>query len=642
MTSDHHIAPPANDASAPVVSIIIPIHNAEAYLPRCLESVRSQTRTNWEALCIDDGSQDASSAILQQYANRDKRIRAIIQANRGLGETRNRGVQEARGTYILFLDADDAIHPQLLETTIAMAEKHQADLVAFRYLRHHGSGAPNFHPIETETLPCKIVENPLPFATTRGKWRILVTAWSHLCRKTLIQNTPFLPVLFEDYPHSILTLLKHPRTVILREPLYAYALTPRSIMQSPFAPEHITDYRKGLLTIWENGKNAPRQDRTFILRSIIPGILKQQLNRILRASPETRPALWPTFAAELRDLDAQGVIRLRGHKLSRYLLYRRLIRQHRPAALPSPLPPPMPQQPAPHAARGGDFPEPPLVSVLIPLYKTDETFLRQAIESILAQTLPSFELLLLDDCPEDTRAEAVVRTYRDPRIRYIRNEKNLGISPSRNRLIRESRGRYLAIMDHDDISAPRRLALQAAYLDEHPDVGVVGCCVRLLPSGGMLHWPEEDHDIRLGLMQGCVIPHTGCMLRRSTLERTDIRYEADFSPAEDYALFCRLLPHTRFHNIQEPLVSYRLHPASASRQQSGQMEQAAAAIQARLAQDEPALRREFLLRARRTERIRLFGLLPLLTIITEKARRRVLLFGKIPLLSSQQKLTLKP
>lgn len=99
----------------------------------------------------------------------------------------------------------------------------------------------------------------------------------------------------------------------------------------------------------------------------------------------------------------------------------------------------------------------PKISVLMPVYKTPEPFLREAVESILNQTAENFEFLILDDCPEDRAAEAVIASYDDARIKYFRNERNLGIAGSRNRLMEMATGDYLAVADHDDVSLPQRL-----------------------------------------------------------------------------------------------------------------------------------------------------------------------------------------
>ena len=96
----------------------------------------------------------------------------------------------------------------------------------------------------------------------------------------------------------------------------------------------------------------------------------------------------------------------------------------------------------------------PEVSVLMPVYNTRPEHLREAMESILAQTFTDFEFLILNDASSDPRVEEVVQSFSDPRIVYAVNEKNLGISGSRNRLLDMAKGEYLAVMDHDDISLP--------------------------------------------------------------------------------------------------------------------------------------------------------------------------------------------
>ena len=208
----------------------------------------------------------------------------------------------------------------------------------------------------------------------------------------------------------------------------------------------------------------------------------------------------------------------------------------------------------------------PKVSVLMPVYNTKEEFLREAVQSILSQTFKDFEFLILNDSPENTRLEMIIRSFKDKRIKYIQNEKNLGISKSRNKLIDLAKGEYLAVMDHDDISLPERFEKQVAYLDEHPDVGVVGTKKRTI-SGQTSSVLTDNHDIKLALMCGCAIAHPSAMIRKSVLIENNIRYEEEFSPAEDYALWCRLIPFTKFHNLDELLFLYRDHAGNTSQKQ---------------------------------------------------------------------------
>lgn len=112
------------------VSIIVPVYNGEAFLRECLDSVRQQTMTDFEVICIDDGSADPSAEILREYAEKDPRFKAICRENRGVSATRNEGLALAQGDYILTLDCDD-LYPSrhVLEAMVEAAEAQNADIV---------------------------------------------------------------------------------------------------------------------------------------------------------------------------------------------------------------------------------------------------------------------------------------------------------------------------------------------------------------------------------------------------------------------------------------------------------------------------------------------------------------------------------
>ncbi len=275
----------------------------------------------------------------------------------------------------------------------------------------------------------------------------------------------------------------------------------------------------------------------------------------------------------------------------------------------------------------------PQVSVLMPLYNTQEAHLRTAIESILSQSYSDFELVIINDASPDKRVEEVVLSYTDERIRYMRNDSNLGISKTRNKLIDASKGEFLAVMDHDDISLSNRLKCQVAYLMEHPEVGVVGSQAINKLSGKVFKLPVENRDIKMGLMTGCTILHPASMIRKSILEKHQLRYEEQYSPSEDYILWCRLSTLTDFHNLPEILFEYREHTNNTSHLQADKMKNASTAIQSMIQQQQPELYLEFLKKAHHTHYIRLFGLLPLMKVVRKGQDTRVLLFGLLPLIS---------
>lgn len=123
--------------STPIISVIIPVYNAEKYLQQCLNSICSQTLREIEILCIDDGSTDNSLNILQVYAKRDSRIRIFSQENQGAGAARNCGLRNAHGTYLSFLDADDFFEHSMLEKAVDSLEQYNADFVVFNSDQYH-------------------------------------------------------------------------------------------------------------------------------------------------------------------------------------------------------------------------------------------------------------------------------------------------------------------------------------------------------------------------------------------------------------------------------------------------------------------------------------------------------------------------
>ena len=118
----------------PKVSIIVPVYNTARYLARCLDSIAAQTFTDWECICVDDGSTDESGAMLDAYARRDARFRVIHQENGGVSRARNAGLDAARGEYVGFVDSDDWVEPETYELAYEAAAAHNADLVQWDYV----------------------------------------------------------------------------------------------------------------------------------------------------------------------------------------------------------------------------------------------------------------------------------------------------------------------------------------------------------------------------------------------------------------------------------------------------------------------------------------------------------------------------
>ena len=313
----------------PKVSVIIPVYGVEKYLLTCLDSVLAQTFTDWEAICVNDGSPDDCGKILEKYAQKDQRIKVITQKNQGLSMARNNGLKQAKGEYILFLDSDDFIYPQLLEICVSLAEKEKAQVVSFTFTKCSVETLNAATTYKLDTLKYVVTNEPLYFQTKRNKHKISVNTWSKLYRKDLIKDLSFIPgIKMEDYPHTYAVLVKHPKTAILDIPLCHYTPNPKSISAEQLDIKTIQDYQTGLDFVIDAYKTASKKEKSFVLHQLFPNILKQQFNKILRSPKEKQAELYSTFAKELVDFKEKGWLKLWGHKITRYLKYRKIIKEY--------------------------------------------------------------------------------------------------------------------------------------------------------------------------------------------------------------------------------------------------------------------------------------------------------------------------
>jgi len=224
------------------------------------------------------------------------------------------------------------------------------------------------------------------------------------------------------------------------------------------------------------------------------------------------------------------------------------------------------------------------LSVLLPVHNA-EAFLREAIDSILAQRFRDFELIVIDDGSRDGSA-TLLRRVTDARVTIKTLPDSLGIAEALNAGIEAAHGRYLARMDADDVAAPDRFQRQFAYLEQHPRVAVVGSRIhyigRNVPSQDFR--PLDAASCRAYLLFGTPLVHPSVMLRRDVLTHHGLRYEARFSRSEDYRLWTRVQAHGDLCNLPEALLGYRVHAASVTGQHGGVMQSEAGEIQRELVQ----------------------------------------------------------
>ena len=207
------------------------------------------------------------------------------------------------------------------------------------------------------------------------------------------------------------------------------------------------------------------------------------------------------------------------------------------------------------------------VSVVVPVFNTEESYFREAVESLLSQTYCDFELLLVDNGSDSYIAE-IVREFADERIRYHRLKTNCGSAYARNYGIERAVGKYIAFMDSDDISLSERLEKQVSFLEEHPEVGCLGANVQVIgetESGDNFNELRSHHEIEAYLaFGGCAICQSSLVVRRNLLLEHGIRYREEWVPAEDYGICVDMMGKTRFRILPDTLVHYRKYRGSTS------------------------------------------------------------------------------
>lgn len=222
----------------------------------------------------------------------------------------------------------------------------------------------------------------------------------------------------------------------------------------------------------------------------------------------------------------------------------------------------------------------PAITVLMPAYNS-APYIGAAVASILEQTFQDFEFLIIDDGSTDATA-ALVEAVPDRRITLVRNPKNLGVVATLNRGIELARGRYIARMDADDFSFPRRFEWQFQLMEQSPQVvACSGWSVDVCPGACNKHnFREADHETLLGRMfVEPPLSHPSSFIRTSTLRDTGIRYDERYTHCEDYRLWFDLSKVGRLSNVQKMVLRYRVLETSISQCHGG--EQAATARQLR-------------------------------------------------------------
>lgn len=568
------------NSSVPAITVLMPVYNSGRFLREAMDSLLAQTFADFELLIMDNASTDDTPAVIASY--RDARIRYVRnEANLGLPASLNRGLKLARAPLIARMDADDQARPHRLAWQYRFMSRHPdvgvcggqiikiVNGVGYRVrypLRHEENRITSlFHscfPHPAVMLRRDVLErNNLSYRENLKQGLEDYDLWSRLVEVTQTVN---LDRVVLDYRcHAQQLSAENSKAVLVdRREIYRRVLSrlwPEvseeeldiharvSIFHEYFDPQLLARAEQWLIRLVEANARVNLYE---------PSLFRQMLAKrwaVLCGQSETLGSR--TFTRFWRSSLARGG---RASRATGKLLLKSVLARHQSGDGSW-----RPMNQKPQALKRGA--SSPCVTVLMTMYNA-RAFLTEAVESILGQSFRDFEFLVVDDGSTDNSGD-LLASYGDSRIRYIRNERNMGQPASLNRGILLARGRYIARMDADDIARPHRLQRQVTFMDQHSEVGICGGQIRKFASGPgrLVRYPLRQEEIRVVSLFHSGFPHPGVMLRREVLLQHQLYYDETMnSSVEDYDLWSRLVELTGSANLSCEVLDYRCHPGQMS------------------------------------------------------------------------------
>lgn len=264
------------------VSIVVPIYNAEKYLNRCIDSIRSQTLKDIEIILINDGSTDSSGDICEKLAKQDMRIKVSHKKNGGVGSARNLGIEKSKGKYIIFVDPDDYIKNDMVEKMYQTANKNNCDVVICNFV----TNTKNRNEI-------KCIENKILYGETLKKYLIeyMISGecetycWNKMYKRNIIvdNNIKFYNYnIWEDAIFNYEIMLRKPRVYYLTENLYYYIVNDKGLTQKYTdckfnAAKTMLNKKKELINVYEiENINVHKQMYKCFIWDCISSIIQEK------------------------------------------------------------------------------------------------------------------------------------------------------------------------------------------------------------------------------------------------------------------------------------------------------------------------------------------------------------------------------
>ena len=450
------------------ISILVPCCNVEKYVRECLDSIKTQTHTNLEVICIDDGSKDKTGEIIDEFVAADDRFQVIHKPNSGYGDSMNKGLEACTGDYIGIIESDDWIEPDMFEVLLKTAKENDLDLArCCWYEGPTGTESENHQDWVSKDVVCCPMDDEKVFFQQPS-------IWASLYRRDLLEEgrkIRFLPTpgaSYQDTSFAFKCYTKSKRFMMIDRPYHHYRINPNSSVSSTGKVYCILDeWEEMLRWICEDTEMKKKFQGTALLPKICYGGMIWNYERL---SQTTLKLLFlRRTSIFFRSAEKEGVLNLKDYS-----------NHHERKTIESVMDSPLDyhrnriSEKLDILSKYDDFSVShkddtlPLISVVVACYNTSK-YIFSCLTSILRQSYTNVEIICVDDCStDDTKMQVHHLMRRDKRIKWVCTEKNGGLSASRNLGIKHCRGRYITFVDGDDCLLPGAIArLYEAMTDDY-------------------------------------------------------------------------------------------------------------------------------------------------------------------------------
>lgn len=288
----------------PKISIIVPVYKVENYLDKCVESILNQTVKDFELILVDDGSPDNCPKICDEYLLKDSRVKVIHKENGGLSDARNAGIKEAKGDWLSFIDSDDFIAPDMIETLLSNAENENADIAVCDAVLFKDGEKPAF----TDSTKKTVMDSTEAQGKMINERLFVVNTWNKIYKKSLFDDITFPKgKLYEDLATTYKLLDKSKKVVYINGKKYAYLQRATSIMgQTGYKMK--ADKVEIVAEMIDYYKNNGKIDNFF------HGIMDYLLNDIYKMASKGNLVSSIEYREKLKELYFSNIDRIKNNK----------------------------------------------------------------------------------------------------------------------------------------------------------------------------------------------------------------------------------------------------------------------------------------------------------------------------------------